>query len=660
MDTATHGLKRCGSYAIAVTFVWALVIVVPLRSLMIDDPTYLIAHQRSEWSVLGLSGLILIIVFLLTLVTLRLATLLPLNDRLAQITTLSLLLAVPSSSIVARVEIRNTVVLWVAVSVIAVACAAAIEKIKFVTNLFRTALAVLVFVLIVSSLIDSKASSTELEVGVWTKASPELPDVLVVILDEVSWLDLAPDLRVVDQQFLAISELQKVATTYTEAYSTYPFTDIALPSIWNAVTDVSSLNKAEIDEMKFRTGIFGQLAERYALSPISFLPEVKGQHAKSVSANNSFATFVKDAWALFGRKLLPEYLARQFPDVNTRWVDFFAVGDSGSDETESYLSRTREESKPSFREIHLFEAHHPWTLDNVGRLMSGKRVPLDEEVYVPFWCRFGFITCTEAHTELSYRLHLNGIRQADKILGSVFETLREEKRFDDTLIILTSDHGISIDVGIDGRRPPSVAQKTRLASVPLIVKYPGQESAVFSGGLRSIAQIMPTIAKAVGLEAELNGVADLGEPISPGVPFAFVNQGRPSSEVAGSLLITPDISSQRSGREKINLSESLVGLGSPAAGLVGKRPPVFWGDVDLNSLTNSVVTYRADSPLSIVRFETSDPFCIKNWSFGFLLSGSEIVRSAGFFEPPNGGSTRGWAIWPIDFGAPEVNCRRGQ
>ena len=81
-----------------------------------------------------------------------------------------------------------------------------------------------------------------------------------------------------------------------------------------------------------------------------------------------------------------------------------------------------------------------------------------------------------------YLRHHNEQRQllqlgfADRLLGRLIARLKREGIYDDTLVVVTADHGFAWKVGVDTRRSVSLSNIDELGSVPMIVKRPGQHA----------------------------------------------------------------------------------------------------------------------------------------------------------------------------------------
>ena len=78
--------------------------------------------------------------------------------------------------------------------------------------------------------------------------------------------------------------------------------------------------------------------------------------------------------------------------------------------------------------------------------------------------------------------------------GAAIARLKSQGIYDDTLIVVTADHGFAWKVGVETRRSVESANVDELGPVPLIVKRPGQHRARVSPALARTLDVTPTIA----------------------------------------------------------------------------------------------------------------------------------------------------------------------
>ncbi|HEV2772621.1 MAG TPA: sulfatase-like hydrolase/transferase [Thermoleophilaceae bacterium] len=98
----------------------------------------------------------------------------------------------------------------------------------------------------------------------------------------------------------------------------------------------------------------------------------------------------------------------------------------------------------------------------------------------------------------AYARHLLQAGYTDRLLGRVLERLRKRGLFDRSLIVVTADHGAIFRAGEDRR---AVTERTfaDIASVPLLVKEPGQDEPRRLDAYVQTTDIVPTIAEVLGV-----------------------------------------------------------------------------------------------------------------------------------------------------------------
>ena len=99
------------------------------------------------------------------------------------------------------------------------------------------------------------------------------------------------------------------------------------------------------------------------------------------------------------------------------------------------------------------------------------------------------------HNEQRYLLQLGF---TDRLLGRLIDRLEQQGIYDDTLIVVTADHGIAFQSGVETRRSVNPSNVEELTPVPLIVKRPGQSRGRVSDALARTLDVTPTIADVLG------------------------------------------------------------------------------------------------------------------------------------------------------------------
>jgi len=227
-----------------------------------------------------------------------------------------------------------------------------------------------------------------------------------------------------------------------------------------------------------------------------------------------FRTLLADLSVVYLHLVLPNPMTASLPPVVQNWQD---IGQSERPTREELRARNRERIAadrgtrflrfverirsgrlPAFVYLHTSLPHAPWTF-----LPSGTRYP---GVGEPAWGKRGYWTTDETVVLESYRRHLLQIGYVDVLLGKLVERLRRVGLYDPSLIVVTSDHGMSFRPGSE-RRKLTPANLGEILSVPLIVKAPFQSEAIVDERSFPAVDLLPTIADHLGIEVpwEMDG-----------------------------------------------------------------------------------------------------------------------------------------------------------
>ena len=97
--------------------------------------------------------------------------------------------------------------------------------------------------------------------------------------------------------------------------------------------------------------------------------------------------------------------------------------------------------------------------------------------------------------------YLLQVGYADRLIGRLLARLRSVGLYDEALIVVTADHGVSFRPG-GTRRTATPENLPDIANVPLFVKEPLQRSGRVDNGPASTIDVLPTVLRAAGLRSE--------------------------------------------------------------------------------------------------------------------------------------------------------------
>jgi arylsulfatase A-like enzyme len=168
-------------------------------------------------------------------------------------------------------------------------------------------------------------------------------------------------------------------------------------------------------------------------------------------------------------------------------------------EGEAVLRRAARSSHPFFLFLNFMDAHAPYVPPGAfGRLFPGRVPGLRVELLLERLAR----QMPHARPSPAERAHLisqydGGIAFEDHVLGRFFDALNDTGVADNTLVIITADHGeVFGEHGYVEHRNSLYDPELR---VPLLIKYPRQQQGAVSASVVSLNDLYPTILKAAGI-----------------------------------------------------------------------------------------------------------------------------------------------------------------
>lgn len=168
------------------------------------------------------------------------------------------------------------------------------------------------------------------------------------------------------------------------------------------------------------------------------------------------------------------------------------------DSFESLVSSIEEGEDPALHFLHLQLPHTPYRFLPDGRTY-------DEAGFGPGGDITGSRGPEAADAAADRQRLLLQVGYVDRLVGQVVDRLKETGLYDDTAIVMTSDHGTGFvpgesHRGLDGEDELSEALYPDILYVPLIVKAPGVEPGTVSDDNVMSIDILPTIADLLGID----------------------------------------------------------------------------------------------------------------------------------------------------------------
>jgi hypothetical protein len=158
--------------------------------------------------------------------------------------------------------------------------------------------------------------------------------------------------------------------------------------------------------------------------------------------------------------------------------------------------------QPTFYFLHLLLPHQPWHYLPDGRKYTDRGDGRNANGW----------TSEPWPPQLSRQRHLMQTGETDRLIGQVMRRLQEQGMYDDTLFVVTADHGMSFKPNEFGRRQATEGNVDQVLWVPLFIKAPSQSEGQANERNWEHVDLVPTVADMLGIKVpwEMDGVSQAG------------------------------------------------------------------------------------------------------------------------------------------------------
>jgi len=285
---------------------------------------------------------------------------------------------------------------------------------------------------------------------------PTHPHVVLIVFDEFGGdILLGPNGRIDAGRYPHFAALARDGTWFRNAHTSYDSTTKAVPLILDGMAPRKGTSPTARDHPSSLYTALGRRGYRIVTS--------------------------EEATALCPRRYCPAEPLRR-PAI----LDNLKGG--RAERFQHFVRTIRASKRPTLWMKHALLPHGPWVY-----LPSGQRSrPYGPELLPGMQTIPGFYDDYLTHHNQQRQLLQLGF--ADRMLGRVIARLKSQGMYDDTLIVVTADHGFAWKVGVETRRSVDLSNVDELGPVPLIVKPPGRPHGRVSPVLAQTLDVTPTIA----------------------------------------------------------------------------------------------------------------------------------------------------------------------
>lgn len=313
--------------------------------------------------------------------------------------------------------------------------------------------------------------------------------VVFIVFDEFPTASLLDDEGGIDETlFPGFARLADDATWYRNTTSVSPTTPDAVPAILTGRYPSQAGAPPTADS--YPDNLFRALSGAYELNVWEMVTQLCPPAecpTRGGSVDHGITPLLSDAAEVWSEYLLPPTASDD---------DAFAVRQSDPEaprRLDQFAASLTDAATPRLDFLHVPFPHQPWF-----HLPSGARHD------APFLAE-GLDGAHSYAWESTYfaqagrQRHLLQLQRTDRALGDLLRRLDDLDRYDESLIVVTADHGVAFSEGspIRGLDDETVSQ---IMWVPLFVKAPGQDAGAVDDRPLETIDILPTIADEIGLD----------------------------------------------------------------------------------------------------------------------------------------------------------------
>ncbi len=342
--------------------------------------------------------------------------------------------------------------------------------------------------------------------------------IIVLVFDEfplATMIDAEGDL--LTELFPNFASMADDGVWYRNAVGVRQQTEEALPTILSGVgAELGSIPISSDHPLN----MFTLLSDAYDIEAVETVTNLCPDFACSNSSRridpvaDRWSALAADLSVVYGHLTLPRAMSDDLPAIDQTWGNFTTgersefdiidrflanVDDDRRQEVDRLLDTFEFGDEPALRFGHFLFPHHPWELTADGHRTGSSGSPGSEGAG---WKTDRWLVAQ------GYQRHILQTQYADTVLGRVMDRLREEGVYDEALIVVVADHGITIRPGIEHQRKISPDTVGTVAAVPLFVKYPAGQPGVTPGTIddtrAETVDVLPTVAEVAGIDVPWN------------------------------------------------------------------------------------------------------------------------------------------------------------
>jgi hypothetical protein len=345
---------------------------------------------------------------------------------------------------------------------------------------------------------------TELSESAKTDANTSI---FMIVFDELPVSALLDENRLIDKNLYPnLAALADNSHWFRNATTVATSTALAVPAIMTGnYPKVFATPQAK----NYPNSIFSILAGSYDMNVVESATRVchpelckESERHVTMKLGQRMFSLLLDLGVVYLHIVLPDDFATELPGVNQGWNNFWQPNnrkhrlyEDRFGQVELFIDSIQTSDNPSLNFIHITLPHVPYEyLPSGKRYSGGWQIPgLDMQREV--WANDDWLISQ------GYQRFLLQVGAVDLLVGKLVSRLKEADIYDSSLIVVTSDHGVSFLPNTARRDLAPMSKLERdIMPVPLLIKAPGQKEAFISERNIETIDVLPTILDLLEIE----------------------------------------------------------------------------------------------------------------------------------------------------------------
>ena len=331
--------------------------------------------------------------------------------------------------------------------------------------------------------------------------------IFLIVLDEFPVTSLMNEYGLIDSiRYPNFDTLSKNSHWFRNATAVSEWTDLAVPAILTGKYPPKTRTLIPLEE-DYPDNLFTLLEPHYEFKVFEELTklcfsEKCGKPRLSELPERTLSIY-SDLMVLFGHAVLPSDYSKEIPSIHNRWRNFKSrrsdgagnIHDDRLERVKDFIEAIHPQNKSTLYFLHLTLPHSPTIY-----LPSGKAYDETENIIIGREQGKGLWTLDSWLVTQAYQRHLLQVGYTDKLIGRIIQKMKAANIFDEALLIVTADHGISF---LPGQRARGYTQFNYpdILSVPLFIKLPHQTKGSLKNEPVKTIDILPAILATIKLPA---------------------------------------------------------------------------------------------------------------------------------------------------------------